>query len=187
MPSKVLRFVGGGVALVLLLWAAKCQIERTVKNAIKSDSTVTALKDSVRRTDSVFVADTFTLRVARTRYDTLRRQLVITDTVRVKEILTAADATIKACTDAVSSCANALRARDSLIKELQRQPYVPRITYPVAMLYELPSQSVALRGGPELRLFWGLSAIAEGEVKMSAVPSESGFRGAIRVGVQKRF
>jgi hypothetical protein len=189
------KFAGGALALVALLWAGKCQIERAARNAVEREQRVDSLTRQVKRTDSVFVVDTINLRELRTRYDTerrtiydtLRRQLVLTDTVRVRRTLELADSTIRSCTDAVNSCAATIKARDELIEELRKPPTVRRLAYSTTLAYDPLTKTLAFRGGPELRLFGGFHLVGEGELRQSATAGETGIRGALRVGVRKTF
>jgi len=186
--TALYKFLAGAVGLVLLGWVGYCGIQRAARNAVLDAIKVDSLKKDVKRTDSVFVADTIRLRTIVPRYETARRTLVITDTQRVRTVLNLADSTIRACTETVSSCATALKARDSLIKELQKPPYVPRLQYSATLAYDPMTGSAVLRGGPEFRLFWGIHAIAEVEASQPASISQTqGIKGALRVGVRKVF
>lgn len=62
------------------------------------------------------VRDTIKLTQWRTRYDTVRVEYRITDTVWVKEYVRVSDSTIRACMDAVGSCGRAQTA----LRELNR-------------------------------------------------------------------
>jgi hypothetical protein len=181
------KFGAGALALVALLWGGKCYLEKAARDAVRDEERVAAKRDSVRVTDSVYVVDTLELRSLRTRYDTLVRTRRITDTVWVRQVLAVADSTIRQCQQTVNSCADALRARDTLIAELEKPPKVRRLLYSTSLVYDPFGKALVLRGGPELRLFLGLHLVGEGEVRQSATAGETGIRGALRVGVRRVF
>lgn len=184
--NGTLKILIGAIAVVLLVMLGQWELARIIRKEMAANTRRDSLATVVRQTDSVFVVDTMKLQSVRTRYVTARDTLTfrITDTVKVREVLNLADSTIKACTDAVSSCAVTLRARDSLIAELRMPLPVRRLTFPAEALYDPIRAEAAVRAGAELRLFWGFSAKAEAEARQGPT---SGTSGALRVGLRKTF
>lgn len=90
-----------------------------------SDSTVAALTARGRGMDTLYRTDTLRLRVAVTRWDTVKAKAdTITVPVRVevvKEVIREADRTINACQVVVQTCEQRVANRDSIIVELRKQ------------------------------------------------------------------
>jgi hypothetical protein len=74
--------------------------EAATRHALDSLARVSA------RVDSVYVRDTLTLTHETTRYVTVRDTLLVhlTDTIRVKEYVQAADSVVRACSAVVTAC-----------------------------------------------------------------------------------
>lgn len=186
LPAAVKLIIGIAVA-GLLFMVGEWELGRIIRKQMATTAKRDSLTANVKKTDSVFVVDTMKLQSVRTRYVASRDTLTfrITDTVRVREVLNLADSTVRACTDAVSSCAATIKARDSLIAELRKPLPVRRLTFPGEILYDPFRAEAAVRASAELRLFWGLSAKAEAEIRQR--PTAPFTTGALRVGLRKTF
>ena len=121
---------GGVVAVVALLLMGQCERRSSAGDVARAEERVrVAYADSlakaraVVRADSVFVRDTVRLTKVATKYTMLRDSVLVrlTDTVLVRQTIIAADTAIRACREAVNSCAAAKAARDSLIVTLGQQ------------------------------------------------------------------
>jgi hypothetical protein len=180
VSTAAVKALGGALAVVILgsvgVWAAG----RSIRNAVRDEVKLARLDSTRAKHDSAYVVDTIKYSTTRTRYDTLRRKVVLTDTQRVKETLAAADSALKQCAVVITSCEQRMRDRDSIIVELRKPPIVRRLTFPAEILYDPLRGESVLRGGTELRLFLGFSAKAEGELR---VPGSAG----LRVGLRKVF
>jgi hypothetical protein len=114
-------------AVVGVLAIAGAEGSRAYRAGQASAELDAAKKDAAKWKESaakaVVIVKHDSVRVIRTatRYEELRDTLVLTDTVRVKETLAAADTAIHACRDMVSSCSLAIAAKDSQLVSLERQ------------------------------------------------------------------
>jgi hypothetical protein len=92
-------------------------------------SVLVAQADSARavaeqRADSLaraFTVDTVTLTRWRTRTDTLRTTLTLTDTVEVAGFLAAQDSVIAACTQALTTCGERVKALSDVVAAWERR------------------------------------------------------------------
>lgn len=113
------------IAVVIALLAAdhyRGEIEGAAKSALQRAHSETARwKDSAGKAALAVKHDSVRVTKTVTRYEELRDTLRLTDTVRVKEALAAADTAIHACRDYVSSCSLALAAKDSQFVSLERE------------------------------------------------------------------
>lgn len=73
------------------------------------------------RESAQHVRDTIRLTQWRTRYDTVRIEFRITDTVWVKEYVRVSDSTIRACGDALGSCQRTRNALEELNRGLRME------------------------------------------------------------------
>lgn len=182
MHSAV-KLVVALVAVVLLGWAVKCGYDRSIRQQDEQSERRDSLTTNVKKTNTVFVTDTIKLRQQIAISDTIRHNLVLTDTVHVRRVLTQDSITIQACVEAESSCAATIQARDALIAELRKPIVTPRLSFYGEALYGL-DRSLTAKIGPEYRLVWGFSLRAEAEVETSA---SGAYKGALRVGIRKTF
>lgn len=158
----------------------------------------TALAEALagaRKTDTLFRSDTVTLTKTRVAYKVLRDSLRITDTVLVAAALDAADSTIAACTRALQTCEVRVAQRDSIISLLQAQAKttaklakVPaRRFLPFAEgTYDPINRAAVPRAGVEIRLWWGVTAIAAAEYELTATRGERS-PARLLVGARKTF
>lgn len=77
---------------------------RAIERGRVADSLLVVAQADVQRLAGQYRVDTLRLTKWRTRLDTLRDSLTITDTVEVLRYVAVADSTIKACTSALSTC-----------------------------------------------------------------------------------
>lgn len=126
--------------LALSLLATKCVYDRGQRQAgvlqeraRVADSTVKALRASVREGDVVYRQDTIRMvrRVTRWRDSVVSRVDTLADTVRVpvevvRWVVAEADSTIQACRSVVVSCEQRVAVRDTLIGALTRQNALTR-------------------------------------------------------------
>lgn len=167
------------VLLALAFWRERANSEaigrwQEIAKRLQADSAATAA--SIRRTDSVFSRDTLRLRITETRYVRARDTILahLTDTVRVREFVTAADSTVAACRAVVATCEQRVAARDSLIAVLGRQRQSdrslfrarlaladPRLSpYAEALVDPLDTQTLVGRAGLEMKVVTRIRLVA---------------------------
>ncbi len=85
-----------------------------------ADSTLVEVRKQSARVDTVYRRDTVKLTRTIARTDSLRDTLLVhlTDTLKVREFIAAADSTIHACTEVANTCATRLALKDQEIAAL---------------------------------------------------------------------
>lgn len=151
------RIAVEGIVAVLGILAVVLGVNTcTAKRDGRAEARIAALRavnDSLiaasRRVDTVYVRDTLRLTMWRTRLDTLRDSLTITDTVEVLRYIAVADSTIAACTDALRTCEARVAVRDERIVALERLNREMRSAAQCTVLaiVSCPSRTTAYIGG----------------------------------------
>ena len=159
------------VALLFWRWIDRRNEEslggwQAIAKRLQSDSARAA--NAIRRTDSVFFADTITLTRTRDRFVRVVDSIRTTDTLTVREsvLVATADTALRACQAVVASCVARVAARDSLIGVLGQQraadqrlhaaqlrrtnPFIQ--PYVSALVDPLDTRTVVARAGIEMRL-----------------------------------
>jgi hypothetical protein len=108
------------VAAAALLVGVLFQRDRQAGAAARTE--LVRLTHERRVTDTLYRRDTVRLTVTRTIYNSSRDTLLLhlTDTVKVREFVAAADSTIRACTLVVETCEQRVAVRDSIIATLKK-------------------------------------------------------------------
>ena len=159
------------VALLFWRWMDRRNAEdmgkwQAIAKRLQADSARAA--NAIRRTDSVFFADTITLTRTRDRFVRVVDSIRTTDTLTVREsvLVATADTALRACQAVVTSCVARVAARDSLIGVLGQQraadqrlhaaqlrrtnPFIQ--PYVSALVDPLDTRTVVARAGIEMRL-----------------------------------
>lgn len=163
------------------------------------DAALAALETRTARVDTQYTRDTVTLTHWQTRYAALRDTIRQTDTLRIPALvdraLVAADSGARACAVTVTTCAQRVAQRDSLIAQLRAQrtdadrlaaftvrAATPRLTASLAALWDLTARGPAIGAGADLRLLGHVSATAH--LSQALVPGE---RPRVLVGLRVGF
>lgn len=79
---------------------------KAIERARVADSALAVLRPALARTDTVLIRDTVRLTRLTTTLQTIHDTVLthLTDTVLVKQYITTADSTVRACTDLLGSC-----------------------------------------------------------------------------------
>jgi hypothetical protein len=193
------------LALAFLLMA-QCERRRVGAREAELRAEIAELRrDSVTqareigRVDSVFTTDTLRLTGTVTRFRTRVDSLLRTDTLTVREsvIVAAADTAIRACQSAVTSCAQRVAARDSMLVLLGMQRAADRRLFEARLRRANPrilpfvdaavdardESTVFVRGGLELRLLGPIRVT--GAVQYTNLSPDH--RWALPVGVRVTF
>ncbi len=121
--AAVMTLAGGIWLAIHQRDAANVERGRAMERLRASDSTLQVLTAQRPKIVYEFVHDTLRLTMRVAQLDTIRDTVLhhLTDTVRVKEFIATADATVQACRDVLNSCA-ALHRNDSLtIRALEQK------------------------------------------------------------------
>ena len=183
-------WAGLGFAAALgagLLWAAQSCDRRDAdasardRERIVADSVELAMRRAERaRLDTLYRADTVTLRSVETRYRALRDTLTITDSFTVFRAFALADTVVRACRAALATAEGRLSACDSTAAALGRQRDAwrriaerpgPRVQTSVGAAWDATAGAVQADAGVALRVVGRLSATAS--VQQTFAPSES--------------
>ena len=159
------------VALLFWRWMDRRNAEdmgkwQAIAKRLQADSARAA--NAIRRTDSVFFADTITLTRTRDRFVRVVDSIRTTDTLTVREsvLVATADTALRACQAVVTSCVARVAARDSLIATLGQQRTADRRLfdarlrranpflqpYGEALVDPLDTRTMTFRGGLTMRL-----------------------------------
>ena len=120
---------GGVVVVVVLLTMSQCTKRTRDREEAVLNERLRVLKlerDSLAQVnaqrDTQYVRDTVRLTKVATKYTMLRDSVLVrlTDTVLVKETILAADTTIKACRETLSTCEQRVADRDRIIANERR-------------------------------------------------------------------
>jgi hypothetical protein len=166
--------IGAVVVVIVALWlrsrTGSSADEATLAERLRTaDSALAVARQQARRTDTLYVRDTLTLRRTQTRYERVVDSLRVTDTLTVREqiIVGAADSTIRACRAALTTCEQRVADRDTVIARERRLRATgdslsavllrgarPRLLpFVEAGVDPLHDFGLVARGGAELRLF----------------------------------